>query len=88
MRAIQGEQDEHGQQRDGRLLKDAEDKAQAKIGQRKPRQRREQRGARRVAAQPVGAEGPCCLHDPAEQAGKDSACQAMLRRAFADRPGP
>ena len=55
VRAVEGKEDEHGQQSDGRLLKDAEDKAQAKISQRKAGQRGEQRGARRVAAQPIGA---------------------------------
>ena len=53
--AVEGEEDQHGEQSDGRLLEDAEDEAQAKISQRKAGQRGEERGARRAAAQPIGA---------------------------------
>ncbi len=72
VRAIKGKQDEHGQQRNGRLLKHAEDKTQAKIGQGESRQGREQCGARRVAAQPMGAECPRGLYHAAKQAGEDA----------------
>ena len=72
MRAIKGKQDEHGQQRNGRLLKDAEDKTQAKIGQAESRQGGEQCGARRVAAQPIRTEGSRGLHDAAKQAGENA----------------
>ena len=65
--------DQHEQQRhdrDQRMGEDLEEKHRGQKGDRDPGQRGQQRGARRMAAQPVADERAAGLQHPAQQAGE------------------
>ena len=71
-RAVQTEQNQHGQQRDGSLVENSKDKTEAKICQRQSGQRTQQSRARSVVAQPVRAKCARGLYDTADQTCKDA----------------
>jgi hypothetical protein len=71
-RGVRGEQDDRGQERYRRNLKDAEDESQAEECHGEPSERTEQRGEGSRAAEPVDAKRADRLHHTAYEARKNS----------------